>query len=110
MPAKENTERNTAIDYINRDIVNVKNDIQTLSKLVRDGNGQPSLMQQVATLNNELLHAKAELQNSIYELRESVMTCQHRHESRSKLAWHFKTAIVVSLITSITSIIIHFYK
>ena len=46
--ARTAAEKNTAIDYINRDIVNVKTELQTLSKLIRDGNGQPSIMQQVA--------------------------------------------------------------
>ena len=36
---KESEDRNTAIDYLNRDIVNIKNELQTLNKLVRDGNG-----------------------------------------------------------------------
>ena len=46
--------RNTAIDYVNRDIVSVKKDIEVLSKLIRDGNGTPSLIQQVTTLNIEM--------------------------------------------------------
>ena len=37
--ARTAAEKNTAIDYINRDIVNVKTELQTLSKLIRDGNG-----------------------------------------------------------------------
>ena len=54
--ARTSTGRNTAIDYINRDIVNIKTELQGLSKLIRDGNGQPSLMQQVATLSSEIIH------------------------------------------------------
>ena len=57
--ARTPTERNTAIDYINRDIVNIKTELQGLSKLIRDGNGQPSLMQQVATLSSEIIHLEA---------------------------------------------------
>ena len=59
--ARTAAEKNTAIDYINRDIVNVKTELQTLSKLIRDGNGQPSIMQQVATMNLEMSLLKDEL-------------------------------------------------
>ena len=72
--ARTPTERNTAIDYINRDIVNIKNELQSLSKLIRDGNGQPSLMQQTATLSNELAHFELEFSKELENLRSKDPT------------------------------------
>ena len=120
---KENTptiERNTIIDYINRDIVNVKEDVQTLSKIVRDGNGHPSLMQQVATLNSDIEHLRAEIDGRFNETRDllevhyeelhnSVSKCTARHNEEKKMDWQFKTAVWVSLIGSITSLLMHFF-
>lgn len=113
-------ERNTIIDYINRDIVNVKEDVHTLSKIVRDGNGHPSLMQQVATLNNDIEHLRAEIDGRFNETRDllevhyeelhnSVSKCTARHNEEKKMDWQFKTAVWVSLIGSITSLLMHFF-
>lgn len=109
MPRSSNTsnnDRNTAIDYINRDIVSIKNDLHNLSKLLRDGNGQPSIMQQVATLSNELVHLESELKKDIFELRENITHCRHASSEKDKLSWQFKTAVLVAFISSITSVII----
>ena len=114
------SERNTAIDYINRDIVNVKEDINTLSKIVRDGNGHPSLMQQVATISNDITHLRAEIDGRFHETRDlletqyrelhsSVTKCTAKHNEEKKLDWQFKTAVWVSLIGSITSLLMHFF-
>jgi hypothetical protein len=105
MPRAYNN-RNTPIDYINRDIVSIKNEVQTLSKLLRDGNGQPSIMQQVATLNNGLIHLEGIIKKDIYELRENITHCSHATLQKDKISWQFKSAVLVAVISSITSIII----
>ena len=108
MPRKSKSEdRNTAIDYLNRDIVNIKNELQTLNKLVRDGNGQPSLMTQVATLHSELNHVEAELKESLHELKQAVNSHHQFSIDKNKTSWQFKSAVWVALITSVTSVIIH---
>jgi len=104
--APSNENRNTAIDYINRDIVSIKNEVQNLSKLLRDGNGQPSIMQQVTTLSNDLVHLEGELKKDIYELRENITHCRDASSEKDKLSWQFKTAVLVALISSITSVLI----
>jgi predicted nucleic acid-binding Zn-ribbon protein len=120
MPAKRQSERNTAIDYINRDIVNVKEELHTLSKIIRDGNGHPSLMQQVATINNDIEHLHAEIDGRFNETRDllevhyqelnSLITkCNAKHREDKKMDWQFKTAVWVSLIGSITSLLMHFF-
>lgn len=98
---------NEAIDYINRDIVNVKSEIQTLNKLVRDGNGQPSLIQQVTTLSNRVGNMEINLHGELQEIRECVESLKQSTLNRSRLSWQFKTAIFVALITSFTSIYIN---
>lgn len=94
-------EKNTAIDYINRDIVNVKTELQTLSKLIRDGNGQPSIMQQVATMNLEMSLLKDELHN----LKESIDCYTKFNENKETISWQFRAAVYVALISSVTTLI-----
>jgi len=120
-PPKNISDRNTAIDYINRDIVNVKEDVGTLSKIVRDGNGHPSLMQQVATLNNEIEHLHAEIDGRFNETRDyieihydelqnRINKCTAKHAEKNKVRWHVQTAIWVALIGSLTDLLIHFFS
>lgn len=104
--SKTSTNRNTAIDYLNRDIVNVKNEVTNLSKIVRDGNGQPSLVQQVVTLSNELKHLNEDLREEIKQLKEATHTCREISSEKDKISWQFKTAIFVAVISSFTSIIL----
>ena len=94
-------EKNTAIDYINRDIVNVKTELQTLSKLIRDGNGQPSIMQQVAMMNTEMSLLKIELR----DLKESIDSYVKVNAQRDVISWQFKAAVYVALISSVTTLI-----
>ncbi len=101
---------NEAIDYINRDIVNVKEDIRTLSKLVRDGNGQPSLMQQVTMLQSDIGRIEVELKEQILNLQTSVDSFRQKEKERNTLTWQFKTAIAVALISSFTSIYLHYMR
>lgn len=99
---------NDAIDYINRDIVNVKEELRTISKLVRDGNGQPSLMQQVTMLQSDIGRIEVELKEQILHLQGSVDSLRSKDKERNSLVWQFKTAIAVALITGFTSIYIHY--
>lgn len=98
---------NEAIDYINRDIVNVKNELHTLNKIVRDGNGQPSLIQQVTNLSNRVESVEINLQSEMQELREAVESFHEYTTERSSVSWQFKAAIFVALITSLSSIFIN---
>jgi hypothetical protein len=99
---------NEAIDYINRDIVNVKSELQTISKLVRDGNGQPSLIQQVATLHNEINHLDTKLSGQFQELSKNLEEMQKTNAEGANLSWQFKAVIAAAIISSFTSLIIHF--
>ncbi len=99
---------NDAIDYINRDIVNVKEELRTISKLVRDGNGQPSLMQQVTMLQGDINRIEIDLKEQIINLQTSVDAFRSKEKERNSLAWQFKTAIAVALISSFTSIYLHY--
>ncbi len=99
---------NEAIDYINRDIVNVKSELQTISKLVRDGNGQPSLIQQVSTVRNEISHLDTKLTTQLEELTENVEAIKRTNLEGANLSWQFKAVVVAALLSSLTSLIIHF--
>ena len=99
---------NEAIDYINRDIVNVKEDLRTISKLVRDGNGQPSLIQQVTMLQSEIGRLEVEVKEHLINLQAGLDTCKVKDKERNTLNWQFKTAIAVAIISSFTSIFLHY--
>jgi len=99
---------NDAIDYINRDIVNVKEDLRLLSKLVRDGNGQPTLMQQVTMIQSDMSRIEVELKENIIHLQAAVDACKARDKESKTLNWQFKTAIAVAIISSFTSIFLHY--
>ena len=104
------TDRNTAIDYINRDIINIKNELQTLNKLVRDGNGQPSLLQQVTMMRTDLDHLESELKEAIHDLKETVKNHHEFSVEKNKSTWQFKSVIWAALISGITSIVLHLIK
>lgn len=110
----EVSEKNTAIDYINRDIVNIKNELQILNKLVRDGNGQPSLMQQVAHISAELTHFEIDMKEAIADLKTTVSKFHNeaieKEQRKETAAWQFKGAIYVALISSITSILLTIFN
>jgi maltooligosyltrehalose synthase len=96
--------RNTAIDYLNREIVNIKHDIEVLSKLIRDGNGSPSLIQQVTTLNIEMRNVQEELKKELSELKDMVKSSRQTNAESERNSWQFKTAIAVVVVSSLTSI------
>ena len=96
--------RNTAIDYLNREIVTIKKDIEVLSKLIRDGNGSPSLIQQVTTLNIEMRNAQEELKKQLPELKDMIKSSRQTNAESQRNSWQFKTAIAVVVISSLTSI------
>jgi len=108
--SKSSEERNTAIDYLNRDIVNIKTDIAVLNKIVRDGNGQPSLLQQVATMRSEISHFEAEMREAVHDIKQTMDNHHRVTLDNNKMSWQFKASLAVAVITSLTSILIHFYK
>ena len=108
--AKTATDRNSAIDYINRDIVNVKNELYILSKLVRDGNGQPSLIQQVASISGKVENIEHTLTQELDSLHAKVAACKAQHSNKEDMPWQYRSAIIVAFITSLTSIFIHYTK
>lgn len=109
-PRKSVADKNTAIDYLNRDIVNIKTDIAILNKLVRDGNGQPSLLQQVATVRTEISNFESEMREAVHDIKQSMENHHIETLMHNKMSWQFKASLVVAIITSLTSILIHFYK
>ena len=82
---KANSNRNTAIDYLNRDIVNVKAELKEISKIVRDGNGQPPLIQQVATITTDLKHVNEELKREIDDIKEATRHCREASAEKDRL-------------------------
>jgi len=109
MPGKRpNTvaKSQTAIEYINKDITNIKTELQTLNKLVRDGNGQPSLLQQVNTIGNDLKHIEKDLKESMADLKKSISSHHQQTMDTARVSWQYKATIGVAVISSITSIIL----
>ena len=98
---------NDAIDYINRDLDGIKKDIGLLNKLVMTGNGKPALLTQVVELSNRVEQVETTLSHDISDLKRSIDGFQRVASEKNKLAWHFKTAIIVALIGSFTSIFLN---
>ena len=103
-------DSNTAISYINKDIVNVKLELQTLNKLVRDGNGQPSLLQQVSKISSDLTHLEISLKEELSTIKDAMKNHHEYAVERNKTSWQFKSAVWVALITSMASVLIHMSK
>jgi len=97
---------NVEFNVLDRDIQHLKEELQVLSKLLRDGNGQPSIMQQISILNTEITG----LRNDLFELKESLHYWKDSQDNKESMSWQFKTAIFVALISSVTSLIINFFK
>jgi hypothetical protein len=95
-----------SFEVLDRDITHLKNELQVLSKLLRDGNGQPSIMQQISSINTEMVG----LRNDLYELRDSIQYWRDSEANKESMSWQFKTAILVALMSSVTSLIINFVK
>jgi len=95
---------NDAIDYINRDIVNVKRELENLNRIVISGNGQPPLTTQVATLQSDVKAFEKNTKEEIEGVKESINTMNKNVSEKNYSSWQFKTAILVALISSITSI------
>ena len=102
--------RNTAIDYVNRDIVSVKKDIEVLSKLIRDGNGTPSLIQQVTTLNIEMSVMQDDLRKGMTAMTDDISYIRKLVSDHEKSAWQFKTAVILAILSSFTTIYVQMSK
>ena len=90
--------------------LNIKTELQILNKVVKDGNGQPSLIQQVTALTINLNHLQHEMAVAIDDLKQTM--CEH-HKVATKnnsMNWQFKTAVWVAFISSMSTLIMHFYK
>lgn len=99
-------ESDPSFEILDRDIYHLKSELQVLSKLLRDGNGQPSIMQQISSINTEIIG----IRNDLCELKDSIQFWRESESNKESMSWQFKTAIFVALISSVTSLIINFVK
>jgi hypothetical protein len=110
MPKKISPDKNIAIDYLNRDIENIKLELQLLNKVVKDGNGQPSLVQQVTALTINLNHLQHEMAVAIDDLKQTMCNHHKAATTNNRMNWQFKMGVIVAVISSISTLIMHFYK
>lgn len=99
-------DNDTSFEVLDRDIQHLKSELYVLSKLLRDGNGQPSIMQQISSINTEIVG----IRNDLCELKDSLHYWRESESNKESMSWQFKTAIFVALISSVTSLIINFVK
>jgi inorganic triphosphatase YgiF len=88
----------------NRELDDIKNDIRVLNKIVRDGNGQPSLIAEVSSIKHKLESVTTHVLKKV----EDVEDLLKRQDNKKQISWQFKTAIFVALISSFTSIYINY--
>lgn len=81
---------------IEANMLNMQKDVATLCKLVRDGNGQPSLLQRLNTVEIYTAANKAELEE-LSENANSIIA------SRSLTKSHIVSGIIAMAITAIMS-------
>jgi phosphomannomutase len=67
-------------------------------------------MLQVSTLQGNIGLLEATVREEISQLAGSINSLKREAEEKNKLTFQLKTAIIVALISSATSIFIHFYS
>jgi hypothetical protein len=97
-----------AAEYINRDIEGIKKDLALLNKLVVHGNGQPSLILQVSDISTRVEQVEVSLATGIADLKDSIKDYHLENAEKGKMSLSFKTAIVVALIGSLTSLALNY--
>lgn len=95
--ANELAAINQRMATIEANVNNMQRDIATLCKLVRDGNGQPSLLQRLNTVE---IHIEAH-RESIMELNQSAGNIV---ASRSMTKAQIASGVIAMIITTILSV------
>jgi seryl-tRNA synthetase len=99
------------------EINKLKTDLEGIFKTLYKGNGTPALVTQVAKLEQQITNLDEKLESKFdhitevvtekfSHLAETIQSEFHESKNQKEKKWNFKTAVLTSVISSITAIII----
>ena len=83
----ETQDAKVVISRIETEIIRLKEDINGLNKLIRDGNGQPPMITRIAVLEEK-----------IAEIKEKIESVESEGKEERRMRWEFLLAAVPGLL------------
>ena len=90
---EETQEAKVVIARIESEMGRLKDDITSLNKTIRDGNGQPPLITRIAVIEEKITEIKSKIENMAEETAEE-----------KKLRWEFVIAAVPGILALLTGL------
>ena len=90
---EETQEAKVVIARIESEMGRLKDDITSLNKTIRDGNGQPPLITRIAVIEEKIVEIKSKIENMAEETAEE-----------KKLRWEFVLAAVPGILALLTGL------
>ena len=90
---EETQEAKVVIARIESEMGRLKDDITSLNKTIRDGNGQPPLITRIAVIEEKIAEIKSKIENMAEETAEE-----------KKLRWEFVIAAVPGILALLTGL------
>jgi vacuolar-type H+-ATPase subunit I/STV1 len=87
----ETQDAKVVISRIETEIIRLKEDINGLNKLIRDGNGQPPMITRIAVLEEK-----------IAEIKEKIESVESEGKEERRMRWEFLLAAVPGLLALLT--------
>lgn len=87
----ETQDAKVVISRIETEIIRLKEDINGLNKLIRDGNGQPPMITRIAVLEEK-----------IAEIKEKIESVESEGKEERRMRWEFLLAAVPGILALLT--------
>jgi len=87
----ETQDAKVVISRIETEIIRLKEDINGLNKLIRDGNGQPPLITRIAVLEEK-----------IAEIKEKIESVESEGKEERRMRWEFLLAAIPGILALLT--------
>jgi|TARA_B100001094_G_scaffold281060_1_gene292267 vacuolar-type H+-ATPase subunit I/STV1 len=87
----ETQDAKVVISRIETEIIRLKEDINGLNKLIRDGNGQPPMITRIAVLEEK-----------IAEIKEKIESVESEGKEERRMRWEFLLAAIPGLLALLT--------
>jgi vacuolar-type H+-ATPase subunit I/STV1 len=87
----ETQDAKVVISRIETEIIRLKEDINGLNKLIRDGNGQPPMITRIAVLEEK-----------IAEIKEKIESVESEGKEERRMRWEFLLAAIPGILALLT--------
>ena len=87
----ETQDAKVVISRIETEIIRLKEDINGLNKLIRDGNGQPPMITRIAVLEEK-----------IAEIKEKIESVESEGKEERRMRWEFLLAAIPGILALFT--------